>query len=47
MTGSAQQGLHLARPILALDLDQRLEFTQVMGVAQGVQHLSYPLILSL
>ena len=38
MTGAAQQALHLARPVFLLDLDQRLEFAQVMGVAQGVQH---------
>src|SRR5271165_5567084 len=33
MAGTAQQTLHLARPVFALDLDQRLEFTQVMRVA--------------
>src|SRR5208283_5091318 len=33
MAGTAQQTLHLARPVFALDRDQRLEFTQVMRVA--------------
>src|SRR5208283_2244396 len=33
MAGTAQQTLNLARPVFALDLDQRLEFTQVMRVA--------------
>ena len=38
MTGAAQQALHPARPLFLLDVDQRLEFAQVMGVAQGMQH---------
>ena len=37
MTGAAQQPLHLARPVLLLDLDESLEFAQVMGIAQGMQ----------
>src|SRR3954468_8675268 len=36
MTGAAQQALHPARPLFLLDVDQRLEFAQVMGVAQGM-----------
>jgi hypothetical protein len=36
VTGAAQQLLHLARLVFLLDLDQALEFTQVMGVAQGM-----------
>ena len=38
VTGAAQQPLHLARPVFLLDLDQRLQFAQMMGVAQGMQH---------
>ena len=33
MTRPAQQTLHLARPVFFLDLDQRLEFTQMVRVA--------------
>ena len=36
VAAAAQQPLHLARPVLLLDLDQRLEFAQVMGIAQRV-----------
>ena len=38
VAGATQQALHLARPIFSLDLDQRLQFAQMMGVAQRVQH---------
>src|SRR4051812_7892662 len=38
VAGAAQQALHPARPILLLDLDQRLEFPQMVRVAQRVQH---------
>ena len=38
MTGPAQGALHSARPVLFLALDQGLEFAQMVGVAQGVQH---------
>src|SRR4051794_13779614 len=38
MTGAAEQALHPARPFFLLDVDQRLEFAPVMGVAQGMQH---------
>ena len=38
VTGAAQQPLHLARTLLFLDLDESLQFTQMMGIAQGVQH---------
>ena len=33
MTRPAQQALHLARPVLFLDLDQRLQFAQMVRVA--------------
>ena len=38
VTGAAQQALHLARPVFLLDVDEGLEFAQVMSIAQGVQH---------
>jgi hypothetical protein len=38
MAGTAQQALHLARPVFLLDLDQCLEFPQMMGIAQRMQH---------
>ena len=38
VAGAAQQALHPACPVLLLDLDQRLEFTQVVRVAQRMQH---------
>ena len=38
VAGAAQQALHPARPVLLLDLDQGLEFAQVVGVAQGMPH---------
>src|SRR5215213_8065264 len=38
MAGAAQQALHPARPVLLLDLDQRLEFPQVVRVAQRMQY---------
>ena len=34
VTGAAQQALHLARPILLLDFDERLQFAKVMRVIQ-------------
>jgi hypothetical protein len=34
MAGTPRQPLHPARPVLLLDLDQRLQFAQVVGVAQ-------------
>ena len=37
VAGAAQQALHLARPVLFLDLDQRLQFPQMMRVTQRVQ----------
>lgn len=37
MAGTAQQAPHLARPVFFLDLDQRLQFTQMMHVARRVQ----------
>jgi hypothetical protein len=44
VTGAAQQLLHLARPVFLLDLDQGLEFTQVMGVAQGMKHARHRVV---
>ena len=38
VTGPAQQALHLARPVLFFDLNQRLKFAQVVRVAQCVQN---------
>jgi hypothetical protein len=38
VAGPAQQPLHPPRPVFLLDLDQRLQFAQVVGVAQRVQH---------
>src|SRR6202047_4612001 len=38
VTGAAQPTLHLTRPVLSLDLDQRLEFAQMVGIAQRMQH---------
>ena len=38
VTGAAQQPLHLARPLFFLDFDERLQFAQMMSIAQGVQH---------
>ena len=32
MAGAPQQTLHLARPVLSLDLDQRLQFAQVVAL---------------
>jgi hypothetical protein len=41
MAGAAEQNLHLPRPVLVFDLDQRLQFAQVMSVAQCVHHVLY------
>ena len=38
VTRAAQQPLHFARPRLFLDLDESLQFAQMMSIAQGVQH---------
>ena len=38
MAGTPQQPLHPARPVLLLDLDQGLQFTQVVRIAQRMQH---------
>ena len=38
VAGAAQQDLHLARPVLVVDVDQGLQFSQMMGVAQGMEH---------
>ena len=44
VTGAAQEQLQFARPLLFLDLDERLQLAQVMGVAQGVQHARHGVI---
>ena len=44
VTGAAQQPLHLARPLFFLDFDERLQFAQMMSIAQGVQHTFYRVI---
>jgi len=44
VTTAAQQLLHLARPVFLLDVDQGLEFAQVMGVAQGMTHVRHRVI---
>ena len=38
MAGTPQQVLHTVRPLLLLDLDQRLQFAQMVGIAQCVHH---------
>ena len=38
MAGTAEQPLHLARPAFLLDLDQGLQLSKVMGVAQRMVH---------
>ena len=35
VTGAAQQALHLARPILLLDFNQRLQFAKMMRITQS------------
>ena len=44
VAGAAQQYLHPARPILLFDLDQRLQFPQMMRVAQCVQHARHRVV---
>ena len=44
VAGPAQQALHRARPALLFDLDQGLEFAQVVGVAQRVQNALHRVI---
>ena len=38
MAGPTEQALHPQRPGFLLDLDQGLEFSQMMRIAQGMQH---------
>ena len=38
VAGTAEQPLHLARPAFLLDLDQGLQLSKVMGVAQRMVH---------
>jgi hypothetical protein len=38
VAGARQQPLHLARPVPSLDLDQRLQFVQMVDIAQRAQH---------
>src|SRR3954466_10272449 len=40
----AWQALHPARPVLLFDLDQRLEFAQMMRVAQRVPHAGHRVV---
>ena len=40
VASAAQKALHLARPGSFLDLDQRLQFPQMVRVTQRVQHAS-------
>ena len=44
VAGSAQQSLHLARPVLFLDLDERLQLAKVMCVTQRVQHAGHRVV---
>jgi hypothetical protein len=44
VTGPTQQDLHLARPVLVIELDQRLQFPQMMSVAQGMQHVLHRVV---
>src|ERR1700694_4231204 len=44
VAGPAQQNLHLARPVLVIELDQRLSCPQMMSVAQGMQHVLHRVI---
>ena len=44
MAGPAQQDLHLARPVFVIEFDQRLQFPQMMGVAQGMQYVLHQII---
>src|SRR5207342_7035 len=44
VTGAPQYPLHFARPVFFLDFDESLQFAQVMGVAQGVQHARHRVI---
>src|ERR1700738_3971423 len=44
VTGPTQQDLHLARPVLVIELDQRLQFPQMMSVAQGMQHVLHHVV---
>ena len=41
---AAQQALHLACPVLFLDLDQRLQFPQMVRIAQRVQHAGHRVV---
>ena len=44
VAGATQQALHLARPILFLDFDQRLQFAQVVGVAKRMRHALHRIV---
>src|SRR5271167_458796 len=44
VAGAAQQALHLASPVLFLDLDQRLQFPQMVRVAQCVPHAGHRVV---
>ncbi len=38
VAGALQQALHVARPVLLFDVDQRLQLAQVVRIAERVQH---------
>src|ERR1035437_1156989 len=42
--GAAQQPLHLACPVFLLDVDQGLEFAQVMGIAESMEHSRHRIV---
>ena len=42
VAGTAEPPLHLARPAFLLDLDQGLQLSKVMGVAQRMVHALHP-----
>lgn len=44
VTGAEQQSLHLARPVLLLDFDERLQFAKMMRVTHRVQHASHRVV---
>src|SRR5271170_1149804 len=44
---AAQQALHLACPVLFLDLDQRLQFPQMVRIAQRMQQYAGHLVIGL
>ncbi len=41
---AAQKALHPASPVLVLDLDRRLQFAQVVRIAQRMQHTGHRVV---